>query len=202
MSELSKAGWNDSGATEARNLLRVSGEIDLREPYTDLQLPDGKIVRLPTHLFLPSMVAEAPMETGLYEAQAEDGAELRIPVIEEELTVSKRTVATGKVLLHKTVQEFDQVVEETLAQRTYEVERVAVNRVVAAVPEIGKEGATTIYPVVEERLVLAKELVLVEEIRVTERDTERMDRQVVRLKREQVDVERRVLREGVAVLQD
>ncbi len=164
---------------ETSNVLDVTGELRMDEPFTDLRLPGGKLVRVPTHLFLPSAVPDAPAP--------EEGV---IPVIEERLTVGKRVVETGKVLLHRRVREFEQAVNETLQTRSYEVERVPVNRIVTALPETRQEGATVVYPVVEERLVVAKELVLVEEVRVTERVTERQDTQVVKLRREDVEVER------------
>lgn len=171
----------DSAPKKEGNVLLTVGEIRADEPFTHLELPDGRIVQLPTHLLLPVEAAEEP-------ALPQEGT--IIPVMEETLTVDKRTVETGKVMLHKTVQEFAQTVEEVLAVRSYAVERITLNQKVPAIPEARREGATTIYPVVEERLVLAKELVLVEEIRVTEQTTQRRDVQTVMLQREQVDVER------------
>ncbi len=44
------------------------------------------------------------------------------------------------------------------------VERVAVGRVVDAVPPVRQEGDVTIMPVVEEELVLVRRLVLKEEV--------------------------------------
>ncbi len=49
---------------------------------------------------------------------------------------------------------------------------------------------TGTFPVVEERLVLTKELVLREEVRMTRRDTEKRDTRVVTLQRESVTVRR------------
>ncbi len=161
--------------------LIAAGELRPEEPFTDLQLPDGRVVRLPTQLLLPTQAAAEPM-------LPEDGAV--IPVIEESLTVGKRTVETGKVVLRTSVQEFEQAVDEALTSRTYKIDRVPLNQKVAAAPEMRREGSTTIYPVVEERLVFVKELVLVEEVHVTEQITERRDTQMVRLRREQVEVER------------
>ena len=161
--------------------MRVTGEVRTDEPFTDLELPDGRTVRLPTDLLLPAQAAEDPVPP--------DGS-MVIPVLEESLTVSKRTVETAKVVLRKSVEEFEQAVDEPLLSRTYAIERVAVNQPVTAVPKTRCEGATTIYSVVEERLVLAKELILVEEVRITEQVEERRDPQTVMLRREQVEVER------------
>ncbi len=173
------------GGVEAKgttSVLEVSGAVRMEEPYTDLRMGDGKIVRLPTHLFMPAQVPDLAEPTG-----QDEGV---VPVMEETLSVGKRVVETGKVLLHKSVEEREQALDVPLAVRTYEVERVALDRVVPALPETRQEGATTVYPVVEERLVVHKELVLVEEIRVTQRETERRDTRTVPLKREHVEVER------------
>ncbi len=178
-----RAGRNENAIPKkAGHVLMTVGELHLDEPFTDLELPDGRLVRLPTHLLLPDAADQ--------EEAALPQAGMVVPIVEESLVVSKRTVETGKVVLRKTVQEFEQAVDESLTARTYAVERVALNQRVAAMPEMRREGATTIYPVVEERLVLAKELVLVEEVHVTEQTTERRDAQGVTLRREQLDVER------------
>ncbi len=94
------------------------------------------------------------------------------------------------------MQAFEQALNESLAVRTFEVDRVALNQTVDSVPPVRQEGAMTIYPIVQERLVVRKELVLVEEIRVTQRDTEVLDTRVVTLHREQIDVERVSTKQG------
>ena len=178
-----------------QNVLRVAGAIDPSQPFTDLQMADGRTVRVATELLMPQQSVEPGL---LGEVREEAGGALVVPVLEESLTVGKRTVETGKVRLHKTVEEFEQAIDESLAVHTFEVERVAIDRVIEARPSVRQEGTATIYPVVEERLVLAKQLVLREELRVTERAAEVRDNRVVTLKREQVDVERTpALREGV-----
>ncbi len=183
--------WEQASVTQensARNTLRVSGDLHPERLYTELELPSGQIVQLPTYL-LTSPVGQSS-ETPAEQTYLGEPGELLIPVVEEALEVSKRTVATGKVVLRKTVQAFEQALNETLAVRTFEVDRVALNQTVDAVPPVRQEGAMTIYPVVQERLVLRKELVLIEEIRVTQRDTDVLDTRVVTLHREQIDVER------------
>ena len=90
-----------------------------------------------------------------------------IPVLEEQLEVSKQIVTTGTVRLQKHVEQRVESVSVPLTEVRWQVERVAFDRVVPALPEIRHEGETTIYPVVEERLVVTRELVLREEVRVT-----------------------------------
>jgi stress response protein YsnF len=94
------------------------------------------------------------------------------------------------VRLQKTVENYDQALDEPLAVRTYDIERVIFNRPVDSAPPTRQEGDTTVYSLVEEQLVLTKQLVLKEELRVTQRDAERRDTQVVTLRRERFEVER------------
>jgi uncharacterized protein (TIGR02271 family) len=193
---------SESIAADARNTLYVSGEINPAQPYTDLRLADGQVVCLPTHLLaLKPAQGSDLFESGSGEraagASSLDEVEgTIIPLIEESLEVGKRTVETGKVVLRKTVQEYQETLDEALAVRTFDVDRVYLDQVVEGEPAIRQEGDTTVYPVVEERLILTKQLVLKEEIRVTRRDTEHRDNQVVTLHREQIVVERMPVQQG------
>lgn len=118
-----------------------------------------------------------------------------IPVIEEQLVVEKRLVETGRLVVRKTVLEEEETVDVPLMQEQFEVERIAVNRYVDASPAIRYEGDTTIFSVIKEVLVTEKRLMLVEEVRVTKRQTTTNDAQQVMLRREEVTV-RRVDREN------
>jgi len=90
--------------------------------------------------------------------------EVHIPLIEEQATVSK-VVQEGKtVTVQSTVVTKDHLIEETLRKESVELLRVPHNTVVDEMPVIREENGITIIPVVEERLVVRKELVLVEEI--------------------------------------
>ena len=182
----------DPEASVQDNVLFVAGEFDFARMYTELRMSNGQVVRLPTEILL-SGERRNPEFSGSHSESSEltGTASLVVPIVEEQLTVGKRIVATGTVRLEKTVQEYQQALDEPLAVRTFDIERVVLNRVIDAVPEVRQEGETTIYPVIEERLILTKELVLKEELRVTKRDTERRDMQVVMLRREHLTMERR-----------
>ena len=65
-----------------------------------------------------------------------------------------------------------------------------INKVVLQQPEIRFEGDTIIYPVVEERLVVTTELVLLEEVRVTRTTAQTQGQATYNLKREQLVEER------------
>ena len=171
------------------NQLRVSGEIDPAQTITELLLPDGRTVRVATTLLTGGSAQRTESSVDLDDLHAV-GEEVTIPVIEEAVTVGKRVVETGKIRLEKTVEEYQEALNEPLAVRTFDIERIALNQPVESAPEIRQEGDTTIYPLVEERLVITKQLLLTEEIRVTKHNTERIDDQVVTLRREHLNVER------------
>ena len=115
---------------------------------------------------------------------------LRIPLIEEQLQVTTQLVETGRVRLIKTVQETDETVTTPLLSEDYIVERTALNQYVDEPPAPRQDGETMIYPVLKEVLVVQKRLLLVEEIRVTRQQTQTQDTQTVRLRREEITVER------------
>ena len=182
---------NFRGASE-NNSLKIDGYLDPARSYTDLQMADGRVFRLPTEVLLSgfSTGPYAQGEMSVANVSEDNDATEIIPVVEEQLTVGKRTVATGRIRLQKSVQEYQETLDERLAVQTFDVERIVLNRVVEVVPEERQEGDTTIYPLIEERLVLTKEFILKEEIRVTRRNSEKRDTQVVTLQREHMSVER------------
>ena len=72
-----------------------------------------------------------------------------------------------------------------------------MDKVVEKADAVRSEGDTTIIPLYEEVLVVEKRLVLVEEIRITKRQTEKRELERVTLRREQATVERLEPEEGV-----
>jgi uncharacterized protein (TIGR02271 family) len=113
-----------------------------------------------------------------------------VPVVEETAVVRKERVVTDAVRLHKRVREEEETLDVPVQAEAIEVERVPVGRWVDAPVAVRREGDTTVYPVVEEVLVVEKRLRLVEEVRVTLRRETRRARERVRLRREEVVVER------------
>lgn len=177
------------------NIFIASGGFDERRSYTELLLPGGRMLRVPTSLFLERPRAEDARSID-DARRGVGGDDLSIPVIEEELSIEKRTVVTGKVLLERQVQEYSETLDVPLAMRSYDIERVILNRLVDSAPPVRQEGDTTIYPVIEEQLVVTTNLILKEEVRVTKRDTERRDTRTVTLKRESVNVIRKPTEQG------
>ena len=70
------------------------------------------------------------------------------------------------------------------------IERVRIDRVVDAAPAIRQEGDTIIVPVLEEIMVVEKRLLLKEEIHIRRQQIVQHLRQPVRLRSEEVSLER------------
>ena len=95
-------------------------------------------------------------------------------VIQEQLGVSVERRLAGRVRVSVRTQTDESLVPVDLTQVDVAVERVPVNRAVDTAPEVVTRGDVTIIPVVEERLVLTRQLYLREEIhirRVERRET-------------------------------
>lgn len=120
--------------------------------------------------------------------------QVMIPVIEEQLQVAKKLVTTGIVHLQKHAEQHVETMSVLLTDVRWDVQHVAVGRVVAEAPPIRNEGETTIYPVMEERLVVTRELVLKEEVHVTRVSEIRTQTSSHTLVRETVEEERTSLR--------
>lgn len=112
-----------------------------------------------------------------------------IPVIAEHVRVDKEVREVGRVKITKTVDERDEPVDVDFVRDNVEVVRVPIGRPVDAPVSIRYEGDTLVLPVHEEILVLQKQLVLREELRVRVDRTRAHDRQIVRLRTEKVTVE-------------
>lgn len=114
----------------------------------------------------------------------------QIPIIAEELHIGTQVVETGRVQITKTIQHEEQTVRIPLISDEFDIERVTLNQYVDQPPATRQEGETTIYPVLKEVLVVEKRLLLVEEIRVTRRQSETTQTQTVVLRKENVQIER------------
>ena len=95
-----------------------------------------------------------------------EGADSRqvIPLVEEQMLVGKTLVETGRVRVRRETEEHVQTVSVPLSEVRWEVERLPIEQIVEAQPAIRQVGETIIFPLVEERLVVKRELWLREEI--------------------------------------
>ena len=122
----------------------------------------------------------------------EPGNQTAIPVVQENLAVSKRVVETGQgIRVTKTSSEREEIVDELLARDDVVVERVSINQVVSAadLPGIRHEGQTMIVPILEEVLFVEKRTIIKEELRITSARREVRDPQKIVLRSEHVSIE-------------
>ena len=116
--------------------------------------------------------------------------EERIPLVAETLDVDVRQVEGDTVRVDIRTETETRSVNAELLRDAVDVRRVPADRAVDVLPVTRTEGDTTIVPVVRERLVLKKELVLVEEIHITHRRERTPVTRDVELRRQVPDVTR------------
>ena len=115
---------------------------------------------------------------------------IAVPVTREDVEVTTRLVDTGRgVRVSKTVTEQSEEVRETLWHETVEVQRVAVDRVVAQAPPSRYEGDVLVVPVLEEILVVEKRYRIREELHITRVRRQHEHRETVPLRVEDVRIE-------------
>ncbi|WP_419828177.1 DUF2382 domain-containing protein [Sphingomonas sp.] len=88
--------------------------------------------------------------------------ERAIPLLEEELHISKFEAVTDKARVRTIVEERPERIEAMLSRGVLEVERVPAFREVNETPSPRQEGDTVVISIVEERLV--KRRFVVEEV--------------------------------------
>lgn len=100
------------------------------------------------------------------EPAPEGASTTHVPLVEETVRIDKQAHQTASVRVRAVLEEMPVELHETLVRETAQIDHVAVGRVVETVPQSRHVGDTLIIPVVEERLLVRKELVLVEELHV------------------------------------
>ena len=132
----------------------------------------------------------AKAETENTTPQVSSDERMTIPVIQEEITVDKQVIETGKVRISKRISEYEELVDVPLFAEEVRVERVPVNLFVESLPPVRQEGGMMIIPVVREEIVVQKKLFLVEELHVRKELIERHAPQTVKVLKEEVDIKR------------
>lgn len=166
-----------------------------------LQLTDGTQFLIARDLLTPAGDGRYGLNVSLreYARQASSGQQedqTVIPLAEETLRVEKRTVERGRVQVSKRVIAREETVDVPLHQEQIEFERVSINRPVTEPAPVRHEGDTIIIPLYEEVLVVTKQLMLVEEVRVSRRRSEHREPQQVVLRREEAVVDRSEPKDG------
>ncbi|WP_170003397.1 YsnF/AvaK domain-containing protein [Pseudopontixanthobacter vadosimaris] len=116
--------------------------------------------------------------------------EVAIPIVEEHVSVDKRIIEGQTVTVTTRPVSSTETISQQVTKETVTVERVPVNSVVDAIPEVRRDGDLTVIPVVEERIVVTKQLVLTEEIHLRRTSKTVTDEKTVELRRTEVDIEK------------
>jgi stress response protein YsnF len=116
-----------------------------------------------------------------------------LPLVEEQLRVDKRKVVTGRVRVRTVTDTTEQLIRQELSGERVEVERVPLDRLIepgAPLPQVRTEGNATIFPIVEEVLIVEKRLRLKEELRIVRYATKEVEETPIILHKQRVVVER------------
>ncbi|HEY0747704.1 MAG TPA: DUF2382 domain-containing protein [Steroidobacteraceae bacterium] len=131
-------------------------------------------------------VSATPQDSSL----TADESRLTFPVIAEKVTVHKTLADNGGLRLRKVVHEDVVEVDEELTSEAVKLTRVPIDREVCGPVEVRYEDGVTIIPIVEERLVIRRQRVLVEEIHLSRTSHTKRAPQSVTVRREEIIAER------------
>jgi uncharacterized protein (TIGR02271 family) len=121
-------------------------------------------------------------------AQVADDDELRIPLMEEELTATVRPTEGGAVRIEKRVVEEDRVLEVPVTDEQIRVERRIVDRPVGANETQAFEEIVIEVPLTREQVELHKQARVAEEIVVSKEAVQRTEQVRGTVRREEVYV--------------
>ena len=174
-----------------QNEVAVTGEVNAAYSSTVLHLASGRSITLPTELLLSGLPEQRSKANDVSAVSTSTTSrEQVIPLTEEQILVGKKTVTTGTVRLHRGTETFTDSVTLPVTRTGWEVERTPIGQLYSTRPEIRQDGDTTIYPLVEERLVATREYFLIEEVRVRQVATTTERTATVELTRDVLGVER------------
>jgi uncharacterized protein (TIGR02271 family) len=111
--------------------------------------------------------AAVPPEA-LFDARERHG-EIVIPIVEERLIPGKQPVDLGELRVHKAVDAIEEAVSMAVDRDDLVIERVELNQPIDAPVEIRYEDECMVIPIMRETLVVRKQLVLAEEVRISKR---------------------------------
>ena len=126
-------------------------------------------------------------EVGAYEVAAED--ELRIPVMEEELTATVRGQDAGAVRIEKDVVEEERTLDVPVTEERVRVERRVVDRPVSAADADAFEETVIDVPLRSETVDVQKQARVAEEVVVSKEAVQRTERVADTVRKEEVVVD-------------
>jgi uncharacterized protein (TIGR02271 family) len=131
------------------------------------------------------------MLTDMELAALDNNEQIVVPVIEEELLVTKQQIERSVVRVTTKVNSHEEVVDEPLLYEWVSVERVPVNQFIEEdLPNVREENGVMVIPIIEEVLVIQKKILLREEVHLTKHKTTVRKPQKIVLRSQVVEVER------------
>jgi stress response protein YsnF len=109
---------------------------------------------------------------------------------EETAQISKVSRVSGEVSVSTRTLTRDELVSQDLAHTNVEVTTVPIGRPVDAIPAVREEGDVTIFPVMEEVLVIERRLMLKEEVHIRKVRTTERHQETVTLRYQEAVVSR------------
>lgn len=109
---------------------------------------------------------------------------------EETAQISKVSRVSGEVSVSTRTLTRDELVSQDLAHTNVEVTTVPIGRAVDAIPAVREEGDVTIFPVMEEVLVIERRLMLKEEVHIRKVRTTERHQETVTLRYQEAVVSR------------
>ena len=119
-----------------------------------------------------------------------DPDEIVVPLRAEELVISRRKVDGEAVRVATLTREREQQIDEELRHDRVEITRVPIGRRVESAPPVRAEGDVTIMPVLEEIIVVERQLILKEEIHIRQLRTTERHRETVVLREQDAVITR------------
>lgn len=179
----------DADGVHGRTAVSELEDEDRTHVWVDF---DRQKVQVPVELLVPEKdgTYRLPARLATFTTTAETDEEVVVPVVKETVSLSKERHVTGRVRIEKSARTEEEVVDVPLTATEVEVRRVPIDRIVDGPVSERREGDTLILPVVEEVLVVQKQLRLKEEIHITTKQTTRNRSERVTLRKEEVSVER------------
>jgi uncharacterized protein (TIGR02271 family) len=170
-----RRGWTD------RLLHVAAGEVD--------RLEKGTVRLRVTRDEAERLGAGVPQEASGGAVARQEGDRVGVPVLEERLGTEVRAVDLGELRVRKRVETEEARVTREVTRDELLVERVPVNRPLEAPAASRVEGDWFVVPVMEEVLVVRKQLMLKEEVRIRRQPVTEPQEVRETLRRERVELE-------------
>jgi stress response protein YsnF len=116
-----------------------------------------------------------------------------LPIVEEELQVDKRRVESERIQVRTVTDLAEEAVRQKLTGEHLEVERIPIDLLIepgSDLPRVRTEGSVTIFPVLEEVVVVEKRLRRKEEVRITKRVTTEITEIPITVRKQRAVIER------------